>query len=49
MHINSIPIKEIGFLANLNRPINPRYFEQQPADHTRAQYSAPKKITKHTS
>lgn len=42
-------IIEIGFFANFKRPKNPKYFERQPADHNRMQYSNPKNTTRNTS
>ena len=47
--IDSIPIRQIGFLMNLKRPQSPMYLERHPALHTLRQYSIPKNTTRNTS
>ena len=39
----------MGFRMNLSRPMNPIYFERQPADQRRIRYSTPKKATRQIS
>ncbi len=39
----------MGFLANLNLPHHPIYFDRQPAAQSRTEYSMPKKITRTAS
>ena len=45
----SLPMIQIGFLMNLNRPKNPIYFERQPELQSRITYSRLKNVTRQIS
>lgn len=40
-----LPIIDMGFVANLMRPLMPMYLLRHPADHSRTTYSTPKNTT----
>ena len=42
----NVPIRQMGFLANLKRPHAPMYLLRQPAAHKRTKYSMPKNTTR---